>query len=114
MQSSAVDRKLRVTIFCARGLRQVGVFGRSDPYCMCEVPGKPWTKFRTATITNTLDPDWSHVREEIPGYAVGDPLQFFVLDRHVTSENLLGRAALLGETIFPDGFDGVLCLSDAG
>merc|ERR1719422_2163219 len=42
--------KLMVTLKSARGLRNADFTGLSDPYCVCEVPGKPSTRIQTQIV----------------------------------------------------------------
>ena len=65
---------VKVTVIGARGLRNVDWVGKSDPYCICEVPGKPHVKFQTPAIDEQLNPEWHHTAT-VPGYCVEDPLQ---------------------------------------
>lgn len=114
--SGARARRLSVTIVGAQGLRDADWLpgtGKSDPYCVCEVPGKRHTRFRTEVIANTLEPVWNKTCEF--DYTPNDPLEFIVFDKDVwpKSDDFLGKAVLLGEKFFPYGFDGELVLDDA-
>ena len=63
---------VKVTVIGARGLRNADWVGKSDPYCICEVPGKPHVKFQTPAIDEQLNPEWHHTAT-VPGYCVEDP-----------------------------------------
>lgn len=119
---SKVGSRLRVTVLEAKGLRaaDVSVMGRliggggtSDPYCCCEVLGKPDTKFQTKHISKTLEPQWNE-EHEIEDYEQGDPLEFTVFDYDEGSNDLLGKATL-GSSHFDreGGFEGNLGLRES-
>jgi voltage-gated sodium channel len=104
---------LRITIVGARGLRDADWVTKSDPYCICEVLGKPDLTFRTATIKDELKPSWQHT-SEISGFLSNDTLVFAVMDEDVwpKADDFLGRGILNSEKFYPDGFDGELTLQD--
>jgi len=107
-------KRLRVVITGAEGLRNADWIGKSDPYCVCEVPGKPYTRFKTEVRSNTLEPVWNKQCDF--DYTPGDPLEFSVFDKDIwpKSDDFLGRARLLAEHFYPSGFDGDLPLDDQG
>jgi len=111
-----VEQVLAVSVMNARGLYNADGFlaGKSDPYCICSIPGKPHAKFTTPTINNCLDPDWNHT-EELVGFQLGDSLEFEVWDSDTKPkpDQLLGKVMLSPEDLaaHPDGLTGVLQLS---
>merc|ERR1719458_1535664 len=88
---------LRLTIVSARGLRDADWLpgtGKSDPYCVCEIAGKPkGAKVKTKVINDNLDPVWQH-SAELPGYSPGDTLVFKVYDQDVAKSEFLGELHL--------------------
>jgi len=107
---------VKVTIVSARSLRNADFVGKSDPYCECEIVGKPNSKFATAVIDDNLNPEWNH-EAEITGYNVGDSLTFTVKDKDndlIKSDDFLGRVTLTTAQFFEAGFEGELPLSCAG
>jgi len=107
--------KVKVTVISACGLRSADCGGKSDPYCVVEIPGKPHLKFQTNAIPETLDPVW-HKRGELE-YAKGDALKFSVFDKDpgaTANHESLGHVTLTSWRLHPFGFDGELELADAG
>lgn len=87
---------------------------KSDPYCICEVVGKPQCKFRTATLQNTLNPVWNHI-QRIDGFSPGDTITFVVWDQdRGKKDDKLGQTTLESSDILPYGFVGKLQLLNAG
>lgn len=107
-------KRLRVVITSAEGLRNADWIGKSDPYCVCEVPGKPYTRFKTEVRSDTLEPVWNKQCDF--DYTPGDPLEFSVFDKDIwpKSDDHLGRARLTAEHFYPNGFEGELPLDDQG
>ncbi|CAJ1431850.1 unnamed protein product [Effrenium voratum] len=104
------DSALQVKIVSARGLRAADTYvlqeHSSDPYCVCEVMGKPYSRFRTHTIQKTLVPTWGY-KHRLRGYAEGDSLKFTVYDEDwVSQDDELGYVVLKGEEFHRDGFSG--------
>lgn len=107
---------LRVTVVGARGLRNADWLGKSDPYCVCEVRGKPDAKsrFQTPVIDDCLEPVWDHAGE-IADFGSGDELMFTVMDQDTGGRaDLLGKAVLTSAAFDSSGFDGELPLFEAG
>eukprot|EP00930_Biecheleria_cincta_P031669 TRINITY_DN21978_c0_g1_i1.p1 TRINITY_DN21978_c0_g1~~TRINITY_DN21978_c0_g1_i1.p1 ORF type:complete len:790 (-),score=97.52 TRINITY_DN21978_c0_g1_i1:174-2543(-) len=109
-------RRIHVTLASASGLEQV-TSGSCDLYCVCEVQGNLQSKFRTAVVSDSVDPFWGKTVDF--DYNSGEPLVFSVYHKEVwpKRDTLLGRALLSGDRITPDGFDGELRLesdSDGG
>jgi len=112
------DAPLHITIVGARGLRDADWLpgaGKSDPYCICELEGKPdANKLETQVINNTCDPSWDF-QGSLTDYAAGDSLVFKVYDKDsFKKDDFLGFAVLSGEQFHPNGFEGELTLQDAG
>merc|ERR1712062_194845 len=72
-----VQPKVWLTMISARGLRNADYMGKSDPYCICEISGKPDVSMMTEVIENNLNPEWNH-ETEIIGYRIPDNLTFTV------------------------------------
>lgn len=80
---------------------------QSDPYCICEVPGKPRSRVMTDVRNATCEPVWNY-HTEVQDFAVGDMLEFSVFGRQrwPRKDELLGRALLVSSEFFPKGFGG--------
>lgn len=118
LQFESFRTKVVILIIGARGLRNADSIGKSDPYCACEVPGKPWARFETNVIQDDLNPQWNE-EHVIHDYVRGDALDFSVWDsddgNFVDQEpELLGKTTLFSQQFFPNGFEGDLGMSDAG
>merc|ERR1719361_392921 len=98
----------------ARGLRNADLIGKSDPYCMCSIPGKPEVSIMTRVIENNLNPEWNH-EAELTGYRVEDDLTFTVKDKDPSKQDdVLGNVTLTCEQFIEAGFEGELQLENAG
>jgi len=107
---------LKVVIVGARGLRNADWLcnGVSDPYCVCEIDGKPAVKIKTKTVANSLNPAWNH-EGQLVGYTPRDSLTFSIYDSDIgKSDDFLGRMTLPSSEFHPHGFDGEKPLRDAG
>ena len=119
MPAHAMDQAppLKLTIVSARGLRDADWIpgsGKSDPYCVCEIAGKPKVpKVQTKVINNNLNPVWEH-DAEVSGFEQGDTLVFKVYDKDTLKSDLLGELHLDSAQFYPQGFEGELPLADAG
>lgn len=98
---------LRVTIKSAKGLRNADmslIGGKSDPYCLVEIPGRanhPKFKFTTKVVNNDLDPTWDETAT-IQQYMPGDSLKFVVYDSDpLKPDDILGECTLSPEDILP-------------
>jgi hypothetical protein len=115
LEDNTVELDLEVGIIRATGVRNADWMGASDPYCMCVIPGKEpplgKSRLKTKVITDDLNPVWNF-RDVMPGYKVGDNLQFKVFDEDLAADELLGLAQLPHERFYPDGFTGELSLTD--
>merc|ERR1712048_684074 len=109
-----VQPRVKVTIVGARGLRNADWVGKSDPYCICEIPGKSYSKFLTEVVNNCLNPEWNH-EADVSGYAIEDPLTFTVKDKDpMKKDDALGSITLMSDQFLASGFEGELQLSGAG
>jgi len=122
-QTSPVGQALRVCIFGAENLVNAdftrfrtanGLPDRSDPYCTCEIPGKPRSKIQTHVVEDNLNPIWN-LEARIPDFvASSDKLVFKVWDRDDDKrDDLLGTVELTAAQILPHGFEGALELTEA-
>lgn len=113
--SGGEDKLIKITIVGARGLRDADWFGKSDPYCVCEIQGKSNApKIQTKVVPNCLDPVWNH-HAEIKGFKPGDSLVFRIYDKDfVKRDDFLGTVTLASEQFYPRGFEGELPLTEAG
>jgi len=101
---------LEVSILGAVGLHNKDWIGKSDPYCICQIEGKPCTKVQTETMTDRLDPVWGF-EAGIVSYAKGDSLKFEVFDQDkFKKDDFLGQAVLRSEDFHSGGFYGDLQL----
>lgn len=104
---------LRITVSGAKNLRNAdGPLGASDPYVVCEIPGKPSSKFKTAVIDDSLNPLWNH-KVEMVGFETGDSLRFRVYDQDMlTADDSMGVCTLGHQAFIPGGFSGELPLRE--
>lgn len=113
-QRERLSTRLKVTVVNARGLRNAdGVNGgKSDPYCVCEVEGKPHVRFMTKVINNSLDPEWNE-EHELANYSAGDTLKFTLRDKDIGSreDGVLGIYNLKASVFLEKGFDQEVPLS---
>jgi len=113
---SSQPQTLLVNIINARGLYNADGFlaGKSDPYCICLIPGKEKSQFKTPTIDNCLDPDWNFTGT-ISDFEAGDMLEFQVWDSDTfpKPDELLGKVTLSAQEFVehPEGLAGVLQLT---
>jgi len=111
------DNKLEVRILSARNLPSADVYllsqASSDPYCKCEVVGKPQSgRFRTKTVDKTLFPVWNH-QHRMRGYEKGDNLIFTIYDEdQFSADDELGHAVLKSGEFHDCGFFGELRLQN--
>jgi len=111
---TVVQPLIWVTLLSAKNLRNADFVGKSDPYCICEIPGRPGSKIETTAINEQLSPEWNHEAQVI-GYKVEDSLTFTVRDKDpIKPDDVLGSATLTTEQFLDAGFDGELKLSNAG
>lgn len=100
---------LQVVIEGAKDLRNADLFGKSDPYCVCEINGKEAAaKVKTSVVSNNLNPQWDH-EAKITDYEIGDSLVFSVYDSDIgKDDDFLGKATLEKDQICKEGFHGPL------
>uniref|UniRef100_A0A7S1SF68 C2 domain-containing protein n=1 Tax=Alexandrium catenella TaxID=2925 RepID=A0A7S1SF68_ALECA len=98
---------LSLCIQAASGLRNADYIGKSDPYCICRLEGKPESKLETSTISGCLDPLWNF-EARLVSYERGDTLSFEVYDK----DDILGRAKLTSNQFEGNRFFGDLQLED--
>jgi len=85
LRELVAEEVLRVCIIRAQNLRDADFshesWDKSDPYCRCEIMGKPDSVFETPVLLDKLDPEWNH--EGTIGrylFDMGGFLVFHVLD----------------------------------
>mmetsp|Transcript_19827 Transcript_19827/g.37296 ORF Transcript_19827/g.37296 Transcript_19827/m.37296 type:complete len:807 (+) Transcript_19827:60-2480(+) len=101
----------KVTVLAARTLRNTDWWGKSDPYCICEVPGKRKSRFQTPVVKNNLNPVWNFAHD-VAEFAIGDDLKFMVYDKDMVKSDHLGTCTLKARLFYPQGYDGWLDLDD--
>eukprot|EP00929_Paragymnodinium_shiwhaense_P061822 TRINITY_DN30891_c0_g3_i1.p1 TRINITY_DN30891_c0_g3~~TRINITY_DN30891_c0_g3_i1.p1 ORF type:complete len:2524 (-),score=786.84 TRINITY_DN30891_c0_g3_i1:106-7218(-) len=123
-QPKPVQYKLKVKIVGAKGLRNADTTsggwykakdkGFSDPYCVCEIVGKPDKKISTPAIQDDLNPVWNH-QGAFPVFEETDELFFQVFDEDEhDNHEALGDVTLKAKEFIPDGFKGDIALLNAG
>jgi len=109
-----IHPKIAVGMVCARGLRNADWVGKSDPYCICEVPGRRDAKLATKSVTDDLNPVWNF-EGVLPEYHIEDSLQFTVKDSDpLKPDDFLGTFTLTYDQFFPNNFNGEMKLEKAG
>jgi hypothetical protein len=106
---------LKVTRLSAQGLSRPGMCtAPPEACCVCEVKGKPRTRFQTH-VEEDADPVWDYP-EVLTDFTPGDTLTFSVYDEQegTTGDRLLGRATLPSNRFYPQGFEGTFVLAEAG
>merc|ERR1719277_1764958 len=99
--------RCEIQIIGATKLKNLDYFGKSDPYCICQVHGAE-SSFQTEVQHNNLDPTWNHTAE-VEWDGTGDIL-FKVMDSdQFSADDVLGSAVLHAEDI-RGGFEGKLPL----
>jgi hypothetical protein len=98
----------------AHGLKHLNHFTGDHPYCVCEVkshagPAKAETK--PVTSGDTLNPVWDEAFEIDP-WQEGESLEFTIYDQGLIGAKTEGKALLPAESFFPNGFHGMLPISD--
>merc|ERR1712187_973092 len=97
MTEENLREKLQVTIERAENLPMVD--WSSDPYCECEIIGKPGSAFATGVCWRTTQPVWN-TTAALPEYSEGDSLEFVVRDQE---DDILGVARLSASQISETG-----------
>lgn len=115
IETPVPDTRCFVTVYKAEGLRSAdwSLFGgKSDPYCIVNIPGKKHSAWRTRVMFKELNPTWDE-EEDVIGYEPGDPLKFQVLDYdEKDDDDNLGQALLQSSDFHPDGFEGEISLGE--
>jgi len=107
---------IKVTIISANGLRRADWLPgeASTPYCICDIPGKPASSFRTRVRERTLNPIWRH-EQVLLDYEAGDSLTFSVFDKDWGKEDdLLGTIDFESTQFLPEGLTGEFKLTQTG
>jgi Ca2+-binding EF-hand superfamily protein len=102
--------RIRIKIISAQGLRKADATGNSDPFVVCEIPGKGMI-CKTKVQQNTQKPVWDY--DHITQYTPGHSLKFSVWDSDTLSSDLLGESELMTHRFYPYGFRGDLALKDS-
>jgi hypothetical protein len=105
---------LNIRVLSASGLPPADFNGKSDPFVVMQISGKPQSKSQTTIQEKTLEPVWGKpgVGEEFYDkyvYEEGDSLEFIVqdYDKGTTDYEVLGRGKLSGSEFHkPGGFAG--------
>jgi len=114
---------LKIRIIRGEKLMAADVNGKSDPFCIVQVRGKPQSKSQTVVKEKTLEPIWDQEFDDKYAYKEGDALDFVVMDYDRPSGTkmdesigeLLGRTTLTSSDFHkPGGFEGDLRLRDCG
>jgi len=107
--SSSGMWELAVTVVKATGLLSMDFMSKSDPYCICQIVGKPDSRFKTPVVKDCHDPVWNF-SEVIEEYEEGDELEISLFDKDTFSkDDCLGVARV---SRFP--FSGKLALFGEG
>lgn len=112
-------KPLAMTIIGARNLRNADFSfpfrkNLSDPYCVCEIAGKPLSRTVTDVVQDNLNPEWNH-EAQFNDFEVGDALKFSIWDKdNIKRDDFLGCCYLSSAKFHPDGFEGELLLQEAG
>jgi len=109
-------RPLKVVVVGAKALLDAQAEQRDDAvevYCVCEIKGRPKTRFQTATAPAGMDLVWNITK--VINYNSGDELVFSVYDKDDQEEaDMLGSATVQIDEVVMDGFDGLWPLKCAG
>lgn len=98
---------LRVFINGATGLRDTDFMpgkDKSDPYCSCEILGKPESVVETEVIGDCLDPIWDH-EDTVLQWQRGDVIVFTVRDKDDAAQDTNARALSGGIASYDCGDD---------
>jgi len=96
---------VKVTVFCAKGLRNADITGGSDVYCVAQVPNRYDATFTTAVMMDTQNPVWNHTHT-FETYAAGDPIWFTLYDQDdMDADDMLGRIKVPWLEFFPAGME---------
>jgi len=106
--ASSSGPRVRVALMSASGLRAADFMGKSDPYCTCEIEGKPTSKVQTQVIRQNLNPRWNE-EFELLDFDFSDTLlvQVFDKDEWPKKDDFLGECRIPPGFIGPQGLDEV-------
>jgi len=110
-------QSLSVSILQAHGLHHMNHFTGDHPYVVCEVKHRDSflnaTKVQTKPVTDgdTLNPFWGETHTLEPWHE-GEPLEFTVYDKGLIGSKTEGKVVIAPELFFPNGFSGMLSISD--
>jgi hypothetical protein len=109
---------LKIFLYSASGLPPADYNGKSDPFVVLQIAGKPQSKSSSSIVEKTLDPVWNQGRGEEfydkYAYEEGDALEFVVndYDKGCTDFEVLGKGKLLSSDFHkPGGFHGAVQLT---
>ncbi|CAE8651204.1 unnamed protein product [Polarella glacialis] len=117
------SQKLKLRLLGASGLGSPTLGHKPSTYCLVEIPLKPESRFQTVVAKGTDRPEWRHsktVKCYVPGDAVvievygtfeDEEQQRNAPGSRQKADELLGKAFLPGEKVYPNGFDGLLNLT---
>jgi len=105
--------KVMVTVVCARNLRNADFVGKSDPYCVCNISGKPDCKLQTPMIKDELNPKWNYTAQ-IANFEKGDCMNVTIYDEDLGGDDLLGRCTVMYDEFMPKGKKITKKLKDSG
>jgi len=117
--------RVRVTIISSKGLRKADITGKSDPYCIVNVLGRPESTFQTKVCPKTLEPVWNE-SQELVFYKHHDLIELVVRDHDEAAkvpccrcfddgDDLLGKCTLTSAQVHQEGgFAGEVPLTHAG
>jgi len=112
-------RNIRLTIKGATGLKgeDAAARGVTDPYCVCQVQGKPRAKVQTMALDGLHGVHWDH-DGEIEDFLAHDAITCSIYDQDALAADpdyFLGKTTLVGTTaLLSHGFKGEMHLKDAG
>ena len=88
---------LRVHLIKAENLVNKDTNGKSDPYAVLSVSSK---SFRSETILNDLNPEWSNFKVDFPMESiVGQELTIELFDEDLINDDTLGYATIAASTV---------------
>lgn len=105
---------LQVLIKGAKGLPPADPNGKSDPFCVFQIEGKPYTRCSTKIIRKTLEPQWDEEFDDKYRYREGDTVTFEIFDYDQGGKfDLLGQCSIHSNQFHSQGgFEGSIPLTD--
>jgi len=102
---------IKVTIVSASDLRNADWVTKSDPYCACQIVGRPGT-VKTQTVNDNLEPTWNF-EARLLGFQKDDSLKFDIFDSDLgKKDDFLGTATLESDKFRAAQFYGKVPLTD--